>query len=262
MNERIPKHAELPLWPEKSIDQKEEVLNSMISDLNWYLFDKGLPETSLNYQKEIDPDLFLEKLLSEYEEILGEDRAKILFLLESAIPYDNVEEKDINIIKGLILNNANILNMNSEVGHVTGSALVLHRDTKRVLLHKHKKLGVWLQFGGHPDFETSVVDIAIRETVEESGLSDLKLVSVYANLEIPIDVELQTIAEKKERPKHFHADFRYFLETTEPDLISASDDESDNFWWVDAQAALNEPDSVITPPVKRLIKKAISYFDN
>ena len=35
--------------------------------------------------------------------------------------------------------------------HVTGSAILVTPDRTRVLLHKHKRLGIWLQPGGHID---------------------------------------------------------------------------------------------------------------
>ena len=35
--------------------------------------------------------------------------------------------------------------------HVTVSAIVVSDDGLRVLLHRHKRLGIWLQPGGHID---------------------------------------------------------------------------------------------------------------
>ena len=37
------------------------------------------------------------------------------------------------------------------VGHVTGSAWLVDRAGARVLLTHHKKLGIWVQLGGHAD---------------------------------------------------------------------------------------------------------------
>lgn len=53
--------------------------------------------------------------------------------------------------------------------HVTASAIVIGR--RGVLLHKHKRLGLWLQPGGHIDAGETPWDAARRETVEETGLS-------------------------------------------------------------------------------------------
>lgn len=56
----------------------------------------------------------------------------------------------------------------ADLTHVTGSAVVTSPEC--VLLHRHKKLGMWLQPGGHLDpFETPW-DAARREAMEETGL--------------------------------------------------------------------------------------------
>jgi 8-oxo-dGTP pyrophosphatase MutT (NUDIX family) len=55
--------------------------------------------------------------------------------------------------------------------HFTGSALVVHPETRRVLLRWHVRHGRWLQVGGHGDpGEHDPLAVALREAVEETGL--------------------------------------------------------------------------------------------
>ena len=56
--------------------------------------------------------------------------------------------------------------------HLTASALVVAKDGGSVLLHLHRKVGRWLQFGGHcePD-DTTLAGAAYREVLEECGLA-------------------------------------------------------------------------------------------
>ncbi|MGW7315456.1 NUDIX hydrolase [Streptomyces sp. NPDC054854] len=57
-------------------------------------------------------------------------------------------------------------------GHVTGSALVVDPVRGRVLLTLHKKLGMWLQMGGHCEpGDATLAGAAMREAVEESGIA-------------------------------------------------------------------------------------------
>jgi 8-oxo-dGTP pyrophosphatase MutT (NUDIX family) len=54
---------------------------------------------------------------------------------------------------------------------VTGSALVLDASRRLVLLHRHRRLGIWLQPGGHVEPGERPEDAALRETVEETGIA-------------------------------------------------------------------------------------------
>lgn len=53
--------------------------------------------------------------------------------------------------------------------HVTASAIVVDGGG-RFLLHKHKRLGIWVQPGGHVDGDEKLHDAAMREALEETGI--------------------------------------------------------------------------------------------
>lgn len=55
----------------------------------------------------------------------------------------------------------------------TASVLIVFKN--KVLLHKHKKLGIWLQPGGHIELNEDPNEAALREAKEETGL-DVELV--------------------------------------------------------------------------------------
>ena len=54
--------------------------------------------------------------------------------------------------------------------HVTASAIMVTDDRRRVLLHKHKRMGLWLQPGGHLREGELPWLAAEREAREETGL--------------------------------------------------------------------------------------------
>jgi 8-oxo-dGTP pyrophosphatase MutT (NUDIX family) len=117
--------------------------------------------------------------------------------------------------------------------HFTGSALVVHPASRRVLLRWHFKHDRWLQVGGHGDpGETDPLQIALREAREETGLSDL----------VPWpDASLQHVVVCYVRPsgaepEHEHADLRYFLATEHPDAIAAENEQSPLRWLTIAEA--------------------------
>lgn len=53
--------------------------------------------------------------------------------------------------------------------HVTASAIVL--SAAGVVLHRHRRLGLWLQPGGHVDPGETPAGAAVREVREETGLA-------------------------------------------------------------------------------------------
>jgi 8-oxo-dGTP pyrophosphatase MutT (NUDIX family) len=60
--------------------------------------------------------------------------------------------------------------------HITASTLVVSRFADEVMLVLHGKAGRWFQFGGHcEETDASLLDAALRELREESGLSELVL---------------------------------------------------------------------------------------
>lgn len=60
--------------------------------------------------------------------------------------------------------------------HVTASALILDPARRAVLLVLHRKVGRWLQPGGHCEAnDASLGAAALREASEESGISELAL---------------------------------------------------------------------------------------
>lgn len=68
------------------------------------------------------------------------------------------------------------LNRTVSRDHVTASCFVLSSDLGSVLLTLHRKVGLWLQLGGHLEAgDATVIDAARREAREESGIVDLVL---------------------------------------------------------------------------------------
>jgi 8-oxo-dGTP pyrophosphatase MutT (NUDIX family) len=61
--------------------------------------------------------------------------------------------------------------------HLTASALVIDASRTHVLLGLHRKVGLWLQFGGHLEpADRTLASAALREATEESGLETVRLV--------------------------------------------------------------------------------------
>jgi 8-oxo-dGTP pyrophosphatase MutT (NUDIX family) len=119
-------------------------------------------------------------------------------------------------------------------GHLTGSAWIVSRDGVKVLLVRHRKLGAWLQPGGHADGDPDASAVARREAVEESGLLTLEPVvwtRQDADAALPFDVDVHPIPARAGKPAHLHFDLRYLFVADGAETPRASV-ESDDVAWV------------------------------
>lgn len=111
--------------------------------------------------------------------------------------------------------------------HFTASALVVHPQTRRVLLRWHYKHERWLQVGGHGDpGEADPLRIALREAAEETGLTDLEPWPDASLRHAAVCYVRASAAE----PQHEHADLRYILATRDPDAVVPENDRSPLRW--------------------------------
>jgi 8-oxo-dGTP pyrophosphatase MutT (NUDIX family) len=180
---------------------------------------------------------------------------QIAALLDAHIPADAKEEADMQLIAKMLLTTANLMDQSHQAGHITASALVLDAHTGRFLLHYHKKLNRWLQFGGHIEpHETDPAQAALREAIEESGLTDLRFLAAQ-----PLDIDIHPIPARGDQPTHLHLDFRYGLVTETPEAVIAAGDESAQFQWF-AEHEVGNEQLALDPALRRLIKKALALF--
>lgn len=153
--------------------------------------------------------------------MLSQPRNKVIELLNLFETSDSRELADVKKIKELVTKHENIFVRDCLEAHLTGSALVVNSKTRKILLHNHKKLNKWLQFGGHADGEVDLAKVAMKEAEEESGLTDLEFYK-----DTPIDIEVQLIPEKNSVPAHLHLDFRYLVFTQAEKLPKPEEHES------------------------------------
>jgi 8-oxo-dGTP pyrophosphatase MutT (NUDIX family) len=121
--------------------------------------------------------------------------------------------------------------------HVTASAVVV--GPRGVLLHRHKRLGIWIQPGGHVDPGESLLAAALRETEEETGLVAQPLD------EEPVHVDVHAA------PKgHEHLDVRFLLRADGDPCPPAG--ESPDVAWFGWDAAAAATDDALAPLLRHL----------
>jgi 8-oxo-dGTP pyrophosphatase MutT (NUDIX family) len=113
-------------------------------------------------------------------------------------------------------------------GHVTGSAWVVSADFEQVLLTHHRKLGRWLQLGGHADGDPDPLRVALREAREESGLERLHP-APPGSVGI-LDLDVHAIPALGAEPAHDHHDLRFLFVAEAGQDLRISDESNDLRW--------------------------------
>jgi len=134
-----------------------------------------------------------------------------------------------------------------EPGHLTASALVLDHDSTHVLLTLHPRVGRWIQLGGHcEDTDATLVDAALREAQEESGVDQLHIDPMVLHLDThPVTCSLGIPTR--------HLDVRFLVRAERDAQIVRSAESVDLRWWpVDAL-----PSSATEDTVAELVRLAL-----
>lgn len=132
--------------------------------------------------------------------------------------------------------------------HLTASLLVLDADARHMLLHHHQKGGFWGQFGGHCEpGDTTLAGAALREGVEESGVTRLQLISTE-----PIDLDRHRLSDAFGACGE-HLDVRYGAVAPSGAAPVVSGESHDVRWF-----ALDELPPGVVDDLGRLVRRAVA----
>lgn len=129
--------------------------------------------------------------------------------------------------------------------HVTGSGIVV--GPRGVVLLKHKRLGMWLQPGGHLDSDETPWDAALRECREETGL-DVSFAGPLDHEGIPAMIHVDVHPGGR---GHTHLDTRYLILGGDRDP-APPDDESQEVGWFAWDVAIEMADPGVASLLRSL----------
>ena len=158
-----------------------------------------------------------------------------------------------NIVKTLhlLINDNDCFKRTNWHGHFTASAWIIDKSRKWILMTHHRQLNIWLQLGGHAEDNINLLEVALKEAKEESGINNFNIIS-----ENIFDLDIHKIPKYCSSPEHLHYDVRFILEADKLEKLSISN-ESNDLAWIKVEDVLN-----LNPKksISRMIYKFVNQF--
>lgn len=169
-------------------------------------------------------------ILEKYLRVYPEERARLQPLIEQAQAGEQLNTRK------------------NFRGHITGAALVLSPDRRKILVIHHRLFNKWLQPGGHWDEgESSPWAAAQREAEEETSVRIERMLTVHDDPSIPLDIGVHPIPPRPEldEPEHLHYDLRYVFIAADEQLQPRKAEVKASVWMHPDDHRLHEITSIL-----------------
>ena len=123
------------------------------------------------------------------------------------------------------------LTRDCELGHFTASSMIFNSARDKVLMIYHNIYNSWSWTGGHADGEVDLLQVAMREAREETGIHTLQplIGDLFA-------LDILTVCEHVKRGNyvsaHLHFNLSYLLEADETEALQMKEDENSGVRWI------------------------------
>lgn len=176
-------------------------------------------------------------------------RLPLINLLNAYTPSDSGQIAAKAQIMSFAEKHEDCFSRNNLAGHITGSCFLVDPEGREILLTHHKKIGSWLQLGGHADDDPNILRVALREACEESGIDGIEVVTPQI-----FDVDIHLINAHIGVPEHFHYDVRFILRA--PHKNTHISDESNDLCWRSIETIATDPS--FDESLRRMARKWLS----
>jgi len=165
---------------------------------------------------------------------------KIIEDIKKYVPYNAQEEKDKELILNCLLNEKNIFSRENTLCHMTASSWILNKEHTKVLMIYHNLYDSFTWTGGHADSDTDLLNVAIKEAKEETGIKDVKPISedIYSLEVLTVDGHIK---KGQYVSSHLHLNITYLLEADDTQEIRIKEDENKDVKWLTIEESLTIP---------------------
>ena len=184
--------------------------------------------------------------------------SKTIEMLKSYVPYNEQEQKDLEVIFKAEEIFGDILTRKNNFCHLTSSAFIVNKQRTKVLCIYHNIYQSWSWVGGHADGDDDMEYVAKKETQEETSLYNFKILGSN-----PISVEILPVKGHEKRGEyisaHTHLNITYLLEADENENIHIQEEENSNIGWLTFEELIS---STTEPHMLPIYQKIIQKIKN
>ena len=157
--------------------------------------------------------------------------------IKNYIPYNEQEEKDKEMMQKYIDTFEDVLTRENEMCHFTASNWIVNKEKTKVIMIYHNIYNSWAWTGGHADGDSNLLNVALKEAKEETGLNNLRVLSngIFGLQILTVDSHIK---RGKFVPSHLHLDCCFLLEADENDELRIKADENSGVKWIDIDKAI------------------------
>ena len=163
--------------------------------------------------------------------------------LEQFRAWNEQEERDKEELLRRLKSGEELYTRDNLSAHLTASAWVVNPARDQVLMAYHNLYDSWAWLGGHADGDEDLLNVALKEVCEESGVTKVRPVTDKI-----FSVEILTVDghEKKGKyvPSHLHLNVTYLIEADQEETLRHKPDENSKVGWFSLEGAIkasNEP---------------------
>ncbi|MDD5934150.1 MAG: NUDIX hydrolase [Clostridiales bacterium] len=163
--------------------------------------------------------------------------------IQKYVPVNEQEQADQKAILDFMKHYDNVLSRVNQIAHFSASGWTVNKDRNKVLMIYHNLYNSWAWTGGHADGEENLLNVALRELTEESGIQTVKPITYeICSMEIlTVDGHIKHGAYV---PSHLHLNVTYLLEADDREELIVKPDENSGVKWFstdDVLKACSEP---------------------
>ena len=166
-------------------------------------------------------------------------REELIRQLTAYAPYNEQEARDRETILHMLETTEDIFLRENLLAHMTSSAWVQDFEHRHILMAYHNIYKSWAWLGGHADGNEDLLQVAIKEVKEESGIRNVRPVTDRI-----FSIEVLTVDGHEKKgiyvPSHLHLNVTYLLEADRDESVQVKTDENSAVGWFTPSEAVEK----------------------